>query len=59
MTGQIRVDALPSGTVVEQRFNLRSHCAVIARTAMQNDQWPALTENFIVDGRVLKLTFPG
>ena len=59
MTGQIRVDALPSRTMAEQWFNRRSRHAVIARSAMQNDQWPPRTEQFIVDGRVLKLTFHG
>src|SRR6476619_4491809 len=57
MAGQIQVDALPSRTVVEQRFNRRSRQAVIARSAVQNKKWPALTEHFIVDGSILKLTF--
>jgi hypothetical protein len=45
--------------VVEQRLNRRSRQVVIARSAVQNKRWPARTEHFIVNGRVLKLSFHG
>jgi hypothetical protein len=45
--------------VPEQRLNRRSCHAVIARSAMQNEEWAPRTDHFIVDGHVLKLAFHG